>query len=143
MELKTAASVISYISKIEQESADFYEKLSKEYEIHTDMFLSFVKENKKNEKNIRRTYYSVVTDALETGFSFKGLHTDVKVPSLNSGIQRDVLRASIELEKRIQETASLSYIEQQAEERLGMKKLENEIIYIQPHYFATTQRVSD
>ena len=47
------------------------------------------------------------------------------------------------LEKILQETASLSYIEQQAKERLGMKKVENEIVYIMPHRFASAQRVSD
>ncbi len=104
MDLNTAAAVISYTSKIEQESARFYEKWGEVHEILREAFSSFVKENKKSEKNIKRAYYNVVSDALETGFSFKGLKADVNVPSLdNDASPYDVLKASIEMETGIQE----------------------------------------
>jgi len=50
MDLNTAAAVISYTSKIEQESARFYEKWGEAHEILREAFSSFVKENKKSEK---------------------------------------------------------------------------------------------
>jgi len=103
MELNTAASVISYISKIEQESAEFYEKWSKPHEALKEAFSSFAKENTKSEKNIKRAYYNVVSDALETGFCFKGLIGDVIIPVLhNDASVSEILGASLDLEKIIQ-----------------------------------------
>lgn len=104
VELNTAASVISHISKIEQESARYYKKWSERCEELKEPFLSFVKENKKNEKNIRRVYYGVVSDALETGFAFKGLKSIVSIPSLrDNATLPEIIEASLELEKIIGE----------------------------------------
>lgn len=103
MELNTAASVISYISKIEQNSGKLYEKWAEKDEKLRETFSSFIKENKKNESNIKRAYYSVISDALETGFSFKGLKADVMLPQLGDNASpAEILRASIELEQSIQ-----------------------------------------
>jgi rubrerythrin len=102
MELNTAASVISYISRIEHESADFYEKWANAHEELREAFLSFARDNKKHEKNIRRAYYSVVSDALETNFCFEGLRADVTAPFLNQDASRpEVLKASIDLENSL------------------------------------------
>jgi hypothetical protein len=103
MELNTAASVISYASKIEQESTAFYEQWAKRYEALREVALSFVRENKKNEANIKRAYYSVVTDALETNFCFKGLIGDVAMPLIsNDASFFQVLEASLVLENSMQ-----------------------------------------
>ena len=51
MELHTAANVISYISKLEQESVLFYENWAKRHEDLKEVFLAFTKENPKSEKN--------------------------------------------------------------------------------------------
>jgi hypothetical protein len=102
MELNTASSVISKISKIEQESADFYEDWAGRYEELRKAFLLFSKENKKNEKTIKRSYYNVVSDALETNFCFKDLEDNVSLPNLKYDIEvSEVLRASIDLEESI------------------------------------------
>ena len=104
MELNTAASVISYVSKIEQDSAKLYEKWAEKHEEIREAFSSFVKENKKNESNVKRAYYSVISDALETGFAFKGLRVDVVMPLVEDDASlSETLRASIDLENCIQE----------------------------------------
>ena len=104
MELTTAASVISYISRIEQESAVFYEQCALIHEPLKEVFLLFMKENKKNEANIKRAYYSVVSDALETNFCFKGLIGNVTMPSLgNDASLMMVLEVSMVLENSIQQ----------------------------------------
>ena len=105
MEINTAAALITYISKIEQESAMLYEKLAKKHEELRETFLSFVKENKKNETNIKRAYYSVISDALEACFSFGGLNADnsLSQPIVDEGTSlSEVLRFSIDLEERIE-----------------------------------------
>ena len=102
MELNTAASVISFISRIEQESADFYVKWGNEHQELREDFLSFARDNKKHEKNVRRAYYSVVSDALETNFCFDGLRADVAVPFLKKDASpSEVLEASIDLENSL------------------------------------------
>ncbi|MFH1491281.1 MAG: hypothetical protein ABII06_20425 [Pseudomonadota bacterium] len=101
--LNTAASVISYVSRIEQESSAFYEKWAAESEGFREAFLSFAGENKKHEKNIKRAYYSVVSDALETNFCFGGLRADVMLPAApQDASSAEVLKASLDLEKSVQ-----------------------------------------
>lgn len=76
MRLNTMAAVMSYVSRIENDSASFYENNAEKYPELEDIFLSWSKENKKFEKNIKRTYFGVITDTLEANFSFGGLDTD-------------------------------------------------------------------
>ncbi len=103
MELRTAASVISYISKLEQESAKLYEGWAGKHDEIKEAFSSFVIENKKHEANVRRAYYSVISDALETGFSFKGLKGDVAFPQIgDEAMIYEILKVSIDLEQEIQ-----------------------------------------
>ena len=52
VELNTAAAVISYISKMEQASSEFYETWSNRREKLKEAFVSFSKDNKKSEKNM-------------------------------------------------------------------------------------------
>ena len=80
MELNTAAAVIRYVSNLELESAALYEEWSKLHEELREAFAKFSKENKKNEQKVKRAYYSVVSDALETGFCFKGFQSDLAMP---------------------------------------------------------------
>jgi rubrerythrin len=100
--LNTAASVISYVSRIEQESSGFYEKWAPESEEFMESFLSFAGENKKHEKNVKRAYYGVVSDALETNFCFQGLRADVLWPAVPQGAtSEEVLKASFNHEKSV------------------------------------------
>jgi len=68
--LHTASEVISLARKLENESAKFYEGLSRRYPKDEDVLLSFVKENGKNVAQIERAYYGVISDALESCFAF-------------------------------------------------------------------------
>ena len=76
MRLNTMAAVMSYVSKIEQDSASFYETYGQNYPELKGTFVSWAKENRRFEKNIKRTYFGVITDTLESNFAFEGLDTD-------------------------------------------------------------------
>ena len=76
MELNTMAGVMSFVSKIENDSASFYRNYAEKYPELESIFLSWNKENSKFEKNIKRTYYGVITDTLESNYAFQGLDTD-------------------------------------------------------------------
>jgi hypothetical protein len=104
MECITAASVITYVSKIELDSATLYEQWGKLHGNLRDYFEAFAKANKKNEQRVKRAYYSVVSDALETGFCFKDLTADIVIPEFSKKANvSDVLNLAVELEKAIQD----------------------------------------
>ena len=105
MRLKTASEVINFAKEVEEKSAEFYEGLAKMYSQYGDVFLSFVKENNKNKLWIQRVYQEVVSDALETGFSFEGLDTDNYLIEVNLSKDKDlseVLKKTLEMEEKIQ-----------------------------------------
>jgi hypothetical protein len=103
MECTTAASVITYLSKIELDTATLYEQWGSAHEKLRDSFAAFAKANRKNEQRVKRAYYSVVSDALETGFCFKDLRADIVIPEFSRGASvSDVLNLAIGLEKEIQ-----------------------------------------
>jgi hypothetical protein len=104
MELNTAASVIKYVSKLELESAKLYEEWSKMHEKVRNSFESFAKENTKNEQRIKRAYYNVVSDALETGFCFKGFQSDLAIPKCGQDATvSEILEVAIGLENDIKD----------------------------------------
>ncbi|MFQ6067404.1 MAG: hypothetical protein ACE5K3_09015 [bacterium] len=76
MKLQTASQVINFAVELEDKSAKFYHDLAQKYKEGKEAFLSLVKDNKKNKLQVQRAYQEVVTDALETGFSFEGLGAD-------------------------------------------------------------------
>ena len=76
MKLSTMAGVMSFVSKIENDSSFFYKTCSEKYPELENKFLSWSKENNKFEKNIKRTYFGVITDTLESNYAFQGLDTD-------------------------------------------------------------------
>ena len=76
MKLNTMAGVMSFVSKIENDSASFYRNYAEKYPELESIFLSWNKENHKFEKNIKRTYFGVITDTLESNYAFQGLDTD-------------------------------------------------------------------
>ena len=76
MDLTTSASFISYVSKIEQGSSDFYERCMGQHVEFTGIFDLFIEENKKS---------------------------DVEIPVLKHGASLfEILKMCIELEKNIQ-----------------------------------------
>ena len=70
MKLQTTAEVISFVERLENESAAFYESLSARYARDEDVLRSFARENRKYVTQFRRAYYSVISDAIEGCFAF-------------------------------------------------------------------------
>jgi rubrerythrin len=70
MGISTCSGAISLSRELENGSAKFYEELSKKFEKDKDLFLAFAKENAKYVTQIERTYYGVITDAIEGCFAF-------------------------------------------------------------------------
>ena len=68
--IHTASEGITLAKKLENDSAKFYEELAQRNTKDAETFLSFAKENKKNIAQIQRTYYGVITDAIEGCFAF-------------------------------------------------------------------------
>lgn len=114
--LNTASAVISFLVKLEEETAKFYEKLGQKYpELNVD-FQLFSKENQKNKIMVERVYYGVITDALEACFSFKdGMDSKAytfKMDIAENTSLTDALQEVIEMEETIRkaymDAASLS-----------------------------------
>jgi len=113
MELNTAAAVIKYVSSLELDSAELYKEWSKLHEKARDSFETFAGVNKKNAQNVKRAYYSSVSDALETGFCFKGFQSDLVIPKCKQEATiSEILKVAIGFENEIKnfylEAASLS-----------------------------------
>ena len=70
MRLHTCSEVISFARQMENEAASFYRDLAEQYGKDEDIFLSFTKENNKYILQIERTYYGVISDAIEGCFAF-------------------------------------------------------------------------
>ena len=103
MELNTASATISFAKKLEDESAKFYQDLAQRYAEGKDTFLSFAKENGKNVVQIERTYYGVISDAIEGCFSFN-IESDaytVETTLAENASYSEALDKAIELEEKI------------------------------------------
>ena len=70
MELKTASAIIFFAKNLEADSAVYYEHLAQKFTGNKEIFLSFASENKKNAAQIERTYFEVISDAIEGCFAF-------------------------------------------------------------------------
>jgi len=73
MRSSTASEVVNFAAQLEAACAALYEAMAQTYEKEGSIFRELARQNVKNEKLVRRTYYEVVSDALETGFCFEGL----------------------------------------------------------------------
>lgn len=105
MLLNTASAVISFLTKLEDETARFYEVLSHKYPEEKEIFQSFSRENGKNKSMIQRVYYGVITDALEACFSFKeGMNPQnyvVKTEVAENASLVSILKCVMEIEETI------------------------------------------
>jgi hypothetical protein len=70
MRLCTASETISFVKEFEEKSAQFYETLSLRHPKDKDLLQQYAKENRKYASQIQRTYYSVISDAIEGCFAF-------------------------------------------------------------------------
>lgn len=107
MELKTAAEVIGFIRKIEDESAKYYENLAQLYAENSELFLTLATENRKFAKQIEQAYYGVISDALEGCFAF---NIEVDDYALETGqAQRMTYQQAINEAIQIEEKAARFY----------------------------------
>lgn len=103
MELHTSAETISFAKNLENESARFYEDLSRKYDKDKDILLSFAKENSKYVTIIERAYYGVITDAIEGCFAFD-LNPDdytFETALAEKASYSDIVDRAIEMERKI------------------------------------------
>jgi rubrerythrin len=70
MRLRTASETIRFIGGLEEKAASFYEELAKRFPDRQEPFLSLANENRKYVQQVRRTYQSVISDAIEGCFAF-------------------------------------------------------------------------
>ena len=115
MKLNTTSAVISFAKELEETSIKYYENLIQKYPQNKEIFLSFIKENKKNMISVQRVYQEVITDAIEGCFSFEGLETnnykfDADLSTKTN--YTEALKNAIEVEEKIQkfylDTAEMS-----------------------------------
>jgi len=105
MKLNTASAVISFAKELEEKSTRYYENLIQKHTQDKETFLAFIKENKKNIVLVQRTYYEVISDAIEGCFSFEGLDTDNYLFSKEISVDAsysEILKMAIEMEGKIQ-----------------------------------------
>lgn len=104
MKFQTASQIVNFAIRIEEKSEKLYEKLVEEYPQEKEIFSTLLKENRKNKLWIQRAYNEIVSDALETGFSFEGVSADKSLAedSMNEGSSDSVLEGVLEREERIQ-----------------------------------------
>jgi len=69
MIIHTTAEGISLARKLENEAAAFYTAAAVAFPAPGDKFALFARENQKNISQIERTYYGVITDAIEGCFA--------------------------------------------------------------------------
>ena len=103
MEINTCSAAISFARKIEEDSAKFYEDWSQRYVQDADVLLSFARENKKYIVQVERTYYEVITDAIEGCFAFN-INPDnyaIKTELAEGASYSEVLKKAVEMEETI------------------------------------------
>ena len=102
MRLNTTSEAISFLRELETKSAAFYDSMAKAHNAEEALFLGFAKENRKNITNIERTYFGVITDALEGCFAFDIDRSEYEIPdSTAKGSYVEDLAATLEMEERI------------------------------------------
>jgi hypothetical protein len=104
MKLNTMAAVMTFVSKIESDSASFYEAQAKKQPELKDTFLAWANENRKFEKQVKRTYFGVITDTLESNYCFETL--DSAEYEFQTGLpegagQSEVAGRALEIEETI------------------------------------------
>jgi rubrerythrin len=103
MGINTCSGAISLSRELENESAKFYQELSKRFEKDKDLFLAFAKENSKHISQIERAYYGVITDAIEGCFAFDLNPEDYQVKALPSkdASYSNALKEALAMEEKI------------------------------------------
>ncbi len=93
MKLHTASEVISFARRLETEATTLYERLARLGD-RAETIRGFATENKKNIVQIERSYYGVISDALEGGFAFDLDDTEYSMGLPENPGLRDGLKAA-------------------------------------------------
>lgn len=67
--LKTTSQLISFHTKLENKTAEYYFTLAKLYTEHANTFIKLAEENQKHKERVNTAYRLGVTDAFEVGFT--------------------------------------------------------------------------
>jgi len=105
MKLTTASQVVRFAKEMEDKIEVFYKNLAEKYKEQSEIFSSFAKESRKNKTVIQRTYQGVVSDALETGYSFDEFVVDDYIPDVRvpeKASLSDVAKRAFQVEERMQ-----------------------------------------
>ena len=102
-EINTASAVIALSRQIEEDGARFYTALAELFPEKGEVFLALAKENNRNVVKIERTYYSVISDALEGCFSFRILPEEYtfKVELKKKASLSEALGMAVEMESQV------------------------------------------
>jgi rubrerythrin len=103
MGISTCSGAISLSRELENESAKFYQEMSKRFEKDKDLFLTFAKDNAKYVTQIERAYYGVITDAIEGCFAFDLNPEDYQIKAVpsNDASYTDALKEALAIEEKI------------------------------------------
>jgi rubrerythrin len=83
MRLTTASEVIRFATEVEKRNEDVYHLLGERYPDKRDAFARFAKQSKKNGIQVQRAYNEVVTDAIETAYSFDNLDVEEELGAMD------------------------------------------------------------
>lgn len=101
MKIQTASAGLSLGRELEEQSAKFYEDLAARFPESKEAFLTYAKENRKNNANIERAYFGMISDALEGCYAFN-MESDsyaLKAELAKGASQAQALAAAREVEK--------------------------------------------
>jgi len=107
MKLTTASQVVRFAKEMEDKIEVFYKNLAEKYKEQSEIFSSFAKESRKNKTVIQRTYQGVVSDALETGYSFDEFVVDDYIPGLLADVAQTFERIARRIDNRKERLKSL------------------------------------
>lgn len=99
----TASAILHFAERLEDYASGFYEKIAEEYPRDREIFLTFVKESKRNRILVTRTYQETITDAIEACFCFRQIKLQDYMfePSLPDNETYDnVLRTAVTFEDK-------------------------------------------
>src|SRR4030067_1719362 len=121
MGISTCSGAISLSREVKNESAKFYQELSKRFEKDKDLFLIFAKENTKYVTQIERAYYGVITDAIEGCFAFDLNPEDFQVKATPSkdASYTDALKEALVMEEKILKFYGIAAEQRSEERRVG------------------------
>lgn len=117
MTLHTASEGVSFAREMETATAAFYEDLAGRFADHAETFRGYAAANRKFVANVERTYYGVITDAIEGCYAFKGLEPEDYVVDVDLGGDVDLATALAKALKN--EDAIVRYYNEAAQQSQG------------------------